>query len=93
MFTLSDKDTSECGAVFDKAKHQLCYWHAIHYLEERLGEDRPSAAYDGRRAKKFRDFIDPTWVPGVTNGPIVKGEIEFTEENLPQHDPPLVSTL
>ncbi|KIJ31165.1 hypothetical protein M422DRAFT_186329 [Sphaerobolus stellatus SS14] len=85
-FTLSDKDTSEINAfaaVFEKAKHQLCYWHAIRYLEERLGEDKPPAAYDGRRAHKIHNFIDPTWAPGVTNGHIVEGVSDFTDNNLP----------
>jgi MULE transposase domain. len=42
MFTLSDKELSEINAFQVKllqAKHQLCYWHAIRYIEERLGEN------------------------------------------------------
>ncbi|KIJ44690.1 hypothetical protein M422DRAFT_167908 [Sphaerobolus stellatus SS14] len=51
-FMLSDKDQLEINAfatVFETAKHQLCYWHAIRYLEQHLAEDCPPAAYDGRK--------------------------------------------
>jgi hypothetical protein len=85
-FTLSDKDLSEinaCSTIFDTAKHQLCYWHAIKYLEERLAEDKPPAAYDSRIAHQQHSFIDPTWAPGVTNGHINEGLQDFTEEDLP----------
>lgn len=70
-FTLSDKDPSEinaCRTSVSKAKHQLCYWHGIKYIEERLTEDKPPAAYDPRIAHEVFKFIDPTWAPGVTRG-------------------------
>lgn len=76
MFALSDKDMSEINAVRAKvpdAKHQLCYWHAIKYLEERLAEDKPPAKYDPRKAHLIFDFIDPTWAPGVTSGWLEEG--------------------
>ena len=96
-FTLSDKDMSEINAfaaVFDKAKHQLCYWHAIRYLEERLSENKPPAAYNSRQAHKIHSFIDPTWAPGVTNGHIIEGTFDFTEEDLLEVTPNvLVSRL
>ncbi|KAF7372301.1 SWIM-type domain-containing protein [Mycena venus] len=69
MFTLSDKEPAEisaCRTEIPKAKHQLCYWHAITYIEERLAENKPPAAYDPRKAHQIFDFIDPTWAPGVT---------------------------
>jgi len=69
MFTLSDKDPSEINAFrisVSKVKHQLCYWHGIRYIEERLAEDKPPAAYDPRKAQNVFGFIDPTWAPGVT---------------------------
>ncbi|KAF9023081.1 hypothetical protein BDZ89DRAFT_1193313, partial [Hymenopellis radicata] len=75
-FTDSDKETSEINAFQAKmpqAKHQLCYWHSIRYIETRLGEDKPPAAYDPRRANKIFDFIDPTWAPGVTSGLVEDG--------------------
>jgi hypothetical protein len=49
MFTLFDKDPSKINAFqisVSKAKHQLCYWHGIRYIEERLTEDKPPAVYD-----------------------------------------------
>ncbi|EEB92308.1 hypothetical protein MPER_09207, partial [Moniliophthora perniciosa FA553] len=70
-FTLSDKDTAEINAfrhIMPDKKHQLCYWHAIRYIEKRLAENRPPAAYDPRQAAKVFSFIDPTWAPGVTIG-------------------------
>ncbi|TFK46463.1 hypothetical protein OE88DRAFT_1638147 [Heliocybe sulcata] len=78
-FTLTDKDWSEINAlcspytlrtVFPNAKHQICYWHAIKYIEERLAENKPLAAYDPRKAHTVFKFIDPTWAPGVTRGDI-----------------------
>jgi hypothetical protein len=69
MFTLSDKEPSEitaCRTKIPKAKHQLCYWYTINYVEEHLGENKPLAPYDPRKAHKIFDFIDPTWAPGVT---------------------------
>ncbi|KAF8991912.1 hypothetical protein BDZ89DRAFT_973611 [Hymenopellis radicata] len=75
-FTDSDKETSEIsafGVKMPNAKHQLCYWHSIRYIEKRLGEDKPPAAYDPRRANKIFDFIDPTWAPGITSGLIEEG--------------------
>jgi hypothetical protein len=71
-FTLSDKDPSEIDA-FQKiipVKHQLCYWHGVRYIEERLAEDKPPAHYDPRKAHVVFTFIDATWAPGVTRGDI-----------------------
>lgn len=88
MFALSDKDMSEINAVRAKipnAKHQLCYWHAIKYLEERLAEDKPPAKYDPRKAHLIFDFIDPTWAPGVTSGWLEDGvHADDVEENRPE---------
>lgn len=67
----SDKELSEINAIkieLTQAKHQLCYWHAIKYLEERLAEDKPPARYDPRKAHQIHQFIDPTWAPGITSG-------------------------
>ena len=72
-FTLSDKDPSEIGACRTKitnAKHQLCYWHGVCYIEERLAEDKPPAKYDPRKANLIFPFIDPTWAPGITRGDV-----------------------
>jgi len=72
-FTLSNKDPSEinaCHISVPKAKHQLCYWHGIQYIEERLAKDKPPATYDPRTAHGVFEFIDPTWAPGVTRGDV-----------------------
>ena len=72
-FTGSDKDPSEinsCHKQVPDAKHQLCYLHAIKYIEEHLSENKPPVTYNATHANCTFDFIDPTWVPGVTRGNI-----------------------
>lgn len=67
-FSLSDKDPSEIRACVKKlieAKHQLCLWHGVRYVERRLKEKRATRPYDPRIAHKAFDFIDPTWAPGI----------------------------
>ena len=59
-------EISACKAEIPRAKNQLCYWHAITYIEERLAENKPPAAYDPRKAHQIFDFIDPTWARGIT---------------------------
>jgi hypothetical protein len=83
-FTLSDKDVSEISAfriIIPKAKHQLCYWHAVKYIEERLAEDKPPAYYDPRKVHTIFAFVDPTWAPGVTDGWLEDGVHENDVEN------------
>ncbi|KAJ7097343.1 hypothetical protein C8R44DRAFT_717397 [Mycena epipterygia] len=83
MFTGSDKDTTEINgfrAEIPQAKHQLCYIHAISYIEKRLAEDRPPAAYDPRVANRSFRFIDPTWAPGVSSGWLEDGVSEEDAE-------------
>ncbi|KAJ7441818.1 hypothetical protein B0H11DRAFT_2348974 [Mycena galericulata] len=83
MFTGSDKDTVEINGFrkeIPQAKHQLCYIHALSYIEKRLAEDRPSAAYDPRIAHRTFDFIDPTWAPGVSSGRVEDGVCEEDAE-------------
>ena len=66
-----DKDLTDLSAVctvFHNAQAQLCYWHAIWYLEQRLAEDKLPAKYDPHITYKLFTFIDPTWAPGVTSG-------------------------
>ncbi|KAF8226953.1 hypothetical protein L208DRAFT_1406196 [Tricholoma matsutake] len=53
----TDKDQTELSAVnevFPYARRQLCYWHAIRYLETRLAEDKPPAKYDHWNMSKSR---------------------------------------
>lgn len=67
-FTLSDKELGEVRALrtaFPRAKHTLCYWHAIRTVETRLADTAAPAQYDPRVANKAFDWIDPTWAPGV----------------------------
>ncbi|KAG6848311.1 hypothetical protein H0H93_001313, partial [Arthromyces matolae] len=89
-FTLSDKDISEINALraeIPTAKHQLCYWHAIRYITERLAKNEPPAAYDPRKANAIFDFIDPTWVLGVdTDKWIEEGVREVDADTSPSRD-------
>ncbi|KAJ7716732.1 hypothetical protein DFH07DRAFT_700087, partial [Mycena maculata] len=83
MFTGSDKDTVEISgfrAEIPRAKHQLCYIHAISYIEKHLAEDGPPAAYDPRVAHRVFRFIDPTWAPGVSSGWLEDGVSEEDAE-------------
>ncbi|KDR66650.1 hypothetical protein GALMADRAFT_1359427 [Galerina marginata CBS 339.88] len=71
QFTLSDKDLTEINGFrteIPQARHQLCYWHGVRYIEERLAEDKPPASYSAIRAHGIFTFIDPTWAPGVSSG-------------------------
>lgn len=76
------------GSWVKAKKHQLCYWHAITYVEERLAEDKPPAKYDPRKAHAIFSFIDPTWAPGVTSGWLEDGvheddaDIEESEDEI-----------
>ena len=69
-FTLSNKDPSEIDAFRAqiRAKHQLCYWHGVHYVEEQLAKDKPPAYYDPCKAHLVFSFIDATWALSVTRG-------------------------
>ncbi|KAJ7659637.1 hypothetical protein DFH06DRAFT_1130404 [Mycena polygramma] len=55
------------------ATRQLCTWHGIKYLEERLAENNLPAKYDPRNAHKIFKCIDPIWAPGVTEGRLEEG--------------------
>ena len=72
-FMGSNKDPPEINSLckqLPKVKCQLCYWHAIKYIKEWLGENQPPAAYNAPCAHNAFSFIDPTWVPGVTRNDI-----------------------
>lgn len=71
-FTLSNKDPSEIDAFQVKipVKHQLCYWHGVHYVKERLAKDKPPVYYNPRKAHLVFSFIDATWAPGITRSDI-----------------------
>ena len=67
FFTLSDKDWSEINAMdatWPNAKHQLCFWHALRAIKQRLAKTKDTpAVYDGVAAHNEFDFIDPMFVP------------------------------
>ena len=71
-FTLSDNDFSEIGAFCKKipVKHQLCYWHGVHYIKGQLAEDKPPAYYDPHKAHLVFSYLDATWALGITRGDI-----------------------
>jgi hypothetical protein len=95
-FVRSGKDSTEINAARAKlphAKHQLCTWHGVRYIQERLTEKKPLAKYDPRNAHRAFDFIDPTWAPGVTAGLLDDGVVEADAlidkpEDEPEEDGP-----
>jgi hypothetical protein len=68
-FILTDKDASELGAVAEirrirpDMKPQLCYWHVLRYIADRLSENKRPGPYDAIGAKQIHDFIADDWVP------------------------------
>lgn len=66
-YTLSDKDWSEINAmhsVWPSAKHQLCFWHALRALKQRLAKNKDTpAAYDVDRARREFSFVKQGFVP------------------------------
>src|SRR5271169_6238305 len=88
-FTLSDKELGEVRAMrtaFPKAKHVLCFWHAIRTLETRLADNSAPGSYDPRAAARKFSFIDPTWAPGVT-GTERNNVLDLTSGSVrPQHE-------
>ena len=66
-FTLTDKDWSEIGAfrtVWPVAKHQLCFWHGLRALKQRLVKSRLTPArYDVDAARREFPYIKRSFVP------------------------------
>lgn len=66
-FTLSDKDWSEINAmraVWPQSKHQLCFWHALRALKQRLSKTKDSPApYDPNEPRSELEFIRADFVP------------------------------
>ncbi|THU75484.1 hypothetical protein K435DRAFT_707083 [Dendrothele bispora CBS 962.96] len=67
-FTLTDKDLSEINAflkVFPDAKHQLCFWHCLRAVKQRLSILRhPPKFYNVTEARnEFGDAINKDFVP------------------------------
>ena len=61
-YTLSDKDWSEINAfraVWPKAKHQLCFWHALRAVKQQLAKNKDTPApYDPEEAQRQFSFIN-----------------------------------
>ena len=65
-FTLTDKDISAINAmraIWPRAKHQLCFWHALRALKQRLAKKTKPVPYDVDSAVNEFPFIDRTFVP------------------------------
>lgn len=66
-FTLTDKDWSEINAmraVWPRAKHQLCFWHALRALKKRLAKPKGGPTYyNAETAHAEFSFIDLRFVP------------------------------
>lgn len=66
-FTLTDKDWSEiraCRTVFSDADHQLCYWHILRAIKQRLAIlRRQPAHYNVREAREEFPWIDKEFLP------------------------------
>jgi hypothetical protein len=68
-FILTDKDQSEINAVsivWPHVKHQLCFWHALQAVKQRLSQSKATPAfYDPKKAPEDTalDFIDKDFVP------------------------------
>lgn len=72
-FTLTDKDWSEIGAMrvtWDTAKHQLCFWHGLRAVKQRLVKNKDTpASYDAEEAHRQFSFIDVAFVPASQQPP------------------------
>lgn len=66
-YTLTDKDWSEINAmraVWPNAKHQLCFWHGLRALKQRLAKNKdPPAFYDVESARQEFSYISATFMP------------------------------
>ena len=66
-FTLTDKDWSEINAMqatWPYAKHQLCFWHGLRALKQRLAKNKEHPSYyDVNEALNEFSFIKTTFVP------------------------------
>jgi hypothetical protein len=67
IITLTDKDWSEINAFlaeYPDAKHQLCFWHALRAIKQRLAILRRAPAYyNATLAHEEFNWIDPKFVP------------------------------
>lgn len=69
-FALTDKDISKINAVKEvlpSVKHQLCYWHVLRYLDDRMADNKPPRKYDASYAHSRFRFIDKKWIPDTVS--------------------------
>ncbi|KAI0348907.1 hypothetical protein OH77DRAFT_1465898, partial [Trametes cingulata] len=83
-FTLTDKDWSEINAMnanWPDAKHQLCFWHGVRAIKQRLckGRDAPGP-YDATAANQEFSFIDIEFIPAADRA--AKGLRPVSPQNL-----------
>ncbi|CDO76217.1 hypothetical protein BN946_scf184894.g6 [Trametes cinnabarina] len=68
-FTLTDKDWSEINAMsatWPDAKQQLCFWHGLRAIKQRLCKTKDTPApYDVMAARREFTFIDGDFVPAA----------------------------
>ncbi|EIW56575.1 uncharacterized protein TRAVEDRAFT_101164, partial [Trametes versicolor FP-101664 SS1] len=68
-FTLTDKDWSEINAMaatWPDAKQQLCFWHDVRAVKQRLCKNKDTPAfYDSVAANREFPFIDINFVPAA----------------------------
>ncbi|KAF8577145.1 hypothetical protein K439DRAFT_1649156 [Ramaria rubella] len=66
-FVLTDKDQSEINAVklvWPHAKDQLCFWHALHAVKQRLAKNKSMPVhYNSTQARESSNFIQASFVP------------------------------
>ncbi|KAI5449114.1 hypothetical protein NCC49_005297 [Naganishia albida] len=69
-FALTDKDISKINAVKEvlpSVKNQLCYWHVLRYLDDRMADNKPPRKYDASYAHSRFRFIDKKWIPDTVS--------------------------
>ncbi|KAI0338852.1 hypothetical protein BDW22DRAFT_1337423, partial [Trametopsis cervina] len=73
-YTLTDKDWSEINAmhkVWPLAKHQLCFWHALRALKQRLSKNKEvPSLYNVEAARREFTYIKTSFVPVMQQNPI-----------------------
>ncbi|KAI9067852.1 hypothetical protein FKP32DRAFT_1600894 [Trametes sanguinea] len=54
------------STTWPDAKHQLCFWHGVRAVKQRLCKSKDTPApYDSRAANREFPFIDPEFVPAA----------------------------
>ena len=65
--TKNIQDWSEINAmsnVWPAAKHQLCFWHSLRAIKQRLSKNKDTpASYNAAEAHSEFSFIEPSFLP------------------------------